>query len=340
MNGYGCHTYSLWNDAGERYWVKFHFKTQQGHQHLTNAEAEAVDRQDPRELPGGALRRDRGRPLPALDAAGPDHARARGREDALQPVRPDQGLAARRLSADRDRRDGAEPQRRRTTSPRSSTRPSARRTWCPASASRPTRCCRRASSPTPTPTATGSAPTTRRCRSTRRRCEVQPLPQGRLDAVLPQRQRQPRRLLRAELVRAARSRTARCRSRRSASPATPSRYNHRIGNDDFSQPRALFNLFDAGQKARLFSNYAAAMGGVPDAIVERQCRLLDQVHPDYGRGVREAVARGRADDAEGDPGDRGHAAARGRVARARAPGGVGASGYPARSGMSPSARHA
>ena len=71
------------------------------------------------------------------------------------------------------------------------------------------------------------------------------------------------------------------------------RYDHRIGNDDFSQPRALFNLFDDGQKARLFSNIAAAMGGVPDAIVERQCRLFDQVHPDYGRGVREAVARGR-----------------------------------------------
>ena len=67
------------------------------------------------------------------------------------------------------------------------------------------------------------------------------------------------------------------------------RYDHRIGNDDFGQPRALFNLFDAGQKARLFSNIAAAMGGVPDAIVERQCLLFDQVHPDYGAGVRAAV---------------------------------------------------
>jgi catalase len=42
MNGYGSHTYSLWNNAGERFWVKFHFKTRQGHRHLTNAEAEAV----------------------------------------------------------------------------------------------------------------------------------------------------------------------------------------------------------------------------------------------------------------------------------------------------------
>jgi catalase len=42
MNGYGSHTFSLWNDAGERFWVKFHFKTQQGHEHYTNAEGDQV----------------------------------------------------------------------------------------------------------------------------------------------------------------------------------------------------------------------------------------------------------------------------------------------------------
>ena len=42
MNGYGSHTYSFWNKQGERYWVKFHFKTQQGHRHLSNEEAEKV----------------------------------------------------------------------------------------------------------------------------------------------------------------------------------------------------------------------------------------------------------------------------------------------------------
>src|SRR5690606_31071586 len=41
------------------------------------------------------------------------------------------------------------------------------------------------------------------------------------------------------------------------------RFNHRVGNDDYVQVRALFNLFDDGQKARLCSNIAAAMGGVP-----------------------------------------------------------------------------
>jgi catalase len=39
MNGYGSHTYSFWNKMGERFWVKFHFKTRQGHKTLTNEEA-------------------------------------------------------------------------------------------------------------------------------------------------------------------------------------------------------------------------------------------------------------------------------------------------------------
>ncbi|WP_417690835.1 catalase [Roseibium sp.] len=42
MNGYGSHTYSLWNDKGERYWVKFHFKTEQGNKTYTNEQAERI----------------------------------------------------------------------------------------------------------------------------------------------------------------------------------------------------------------------------------------------------------------------------------------------------------
>ncbi|MGH1369050.1 MAG: catalase [Maritimibacter sp.] len=42
MNGYGSHTYSLYNDAGERVWVKFHFKTAQGHAHYSNAQAAKI----------------------------------------------------------------------------------------------------------------------------------------------------------------------------------------------------------------------------------------------------------------------------------------------------------
>lgn len=38
-NGYSSHTLSLWNDKGERYWVKWHFKTNQGIKTLTGEEA-------------------------------------------------------------------------------------------------------------------------------------------------------------------------------------------------------------------------------------------------------------------------------------------------------------
>ena len=46
MNGYGSHTYSLLNSGNERFWVKFHFKTQQGIKNLTDEEAEAIVGQD------------------------------------------------------------------------------------------------------------------------------------------------------------------------------------------------------------------------------------------------------------------------------------------------------
>ena len=39
MHGFSSHTYSFWNAAGERFWVKLHFKTQQGIKNLSDAEA-------------------------------------------------------------------------------------------------------------------------------------------------------------------------------------------------------------------------------------------------------------------------------------------------------------
>lgn len=45
MNGYGSHTYSLINTEGERVWCKFHFKTRQGIECLTDAaSAELIGR--------------------------------------------------------------------------------------------------------------------------------------------------------------------------------------------------------------------------------------------------------------------------------------------------------
>ena len=46
MHGFGSHTYSLINDKGERFWVKFHFKTRQGIKNLTNEEAAKIIAKD------------------------------------------------------------------------------------------------------------------------------------------------------------------------------------------------------------------------------------------------------------------------------------------------------
>jgi len=42
MHGFGSHTFSFFNAQNERFWVKFHFRTQQGIKNLTDEEAEAI----------------------------------------------------------------------------------------------------------------------------------------------------------------------------------------------------------------------------------------------------------------------------------------------------------
>ena len=74
------------------------------------------------------------------------------------------------------------------------------------------------------------------------------------------------------------------------------RYEYRAEADHYSQPRALFALFDEGHRQRLFSNIAGAMQGVPDFIVERQLDHFTKVDPAYGAGVRDAIARQGKDD--------------------------------------------
>ncbi len=47
MNGYGSHTFSLVNKDNERFYVKFHYKTMQGHKTFTDAEATELKGKDP-----------------------------------------------------------------------------------------------------------------------------------------------------------------------------------------------------------------------------------------------------------------------------------------------------
>ncbi|MGI8557159.1 MAG: catalase [Solirubrobacteraceae bacterium] len=47
MNGYSSHTFSWINEGGERFWVKYHFKSVQGTANFTDAEAKAMTAEDP-----------------------------------------------------------------------------------------------------------------------------------------------------------------------------------------------------------------------------------------------------------------------------------------------------
>lgn len=67
------------------------------------------------------------------------------------------------------------------------------------------------------------------------------------------------------------------------------RYNHRDGNDDYRQPGDLFRLMDDEQKKQLFHNIKAAMDGVPENIIRRQLGHFEKADPAYARGVAEAI---------------------------------------------------
>lgn len=76
--------------------------------------------------------------------------------------------------------------------------------------------------------------------------------------------------------------------------AVADRFDHREDDDYYSQPRALFRLFDDAQKGRLFGNIAASMQGVPDDVAERQIAHFDKIDPAYAQGViaaRKALAK-------------------------------------------------
>ncbi|AOI63592.1 catalase [Burkholderia territorii] len=67
------------------------------------------------------------------------------------------------------------------------------------------------------------------------------------------------------------------------------RYDHRQDDDYYSQPAALFRLFDAEQRARLCDNIARHIAGVPDEIVKRQLDHFHRADHAYAAGVRAAI---------------------------------------------------
>lgn len=287
MNGYGSHTYSFWNEAGERSWIKFHFKTMQGHKHFTNQEAAQVigaSRETYQEALFGTI--ERGvfpkwklfiQVMPEADAdktaynpfdltkiwphgdyplievgvmelnRNADNYFAEIEQAAFSPSNVVPGI-------------GHSPDKMLQA-----------RVFSYADAHRYRLGTHYEALPVNAP-----------------RCPVHHYHKDgsmrffRNDSGVTDAYYEPN------------SMGGPAQKPSAAEPplrisGDAARYDHRAGNDDFSQPRALFNLFDDGQKARLFANIAAAMGGVPQEIIDRQLALFAQIHPDYADGVRRAL---------------------------------------------------
>lgn len=67
------------------------------------------------------------------------------------------------------------------------------------------------------------------------------------------------------------------------------RYDHREDSDYYSQPRALFRLMSTEQQQQLFGNIARHIGSVPQEIIDQALAHFEQIDPAYAAGVRQAL---------------------------------------------------
>ncbi|MDJ0389136.1 catalase [Roseomonas sp. E05] len=286
INGYGSHTYSFWNDAGERYWVKFHFKPMQGIRNWTNEEAAAVvanDRESAQRDLYEAIERGEFprwrmcvQVMPEADAektpynpfdltkvwphadyplieAGilelnrnPEHYFAEVEQASFSPSNIVPGIG---FSPDKMLQG---------------------RLFAYADAHR----YRVGTHYEALPVNRPRCPVHNHHADGAMRFDA---PRGTDAYYFPNSfgGPQPEAAAKEPLLRIS---------------GDADHYDHRAGNDDYSQAGALFRLFDAGQRERLFHNIAAAMQGVPAEIIERQLGHFAKADPAYAEGVRRALA--------------------------------------------------
>jgi catalase len=67
------------------------------------------------------------------------------------------------------------------------------------------------------------------------------------------------------------------------------RYDHRAGNDDYTQAGNLYRLMPPDEKKRLYTAIANAMHGVPREIIDRQLAHFAKADPAYAEGVKNAL---------------------------------------------------
>lgn len=66
-------------------------------------------------------------------------------------------------------------------------------------------------------------------------------------------------------------------------------WDHREDQDYFSQPRALYELLDDAEHQRMFKRIAGELIDATEATQVCQIELFKQVHPEYGAGVEKAL---------------------------------------------------
>ena len=71
-------------------------------------------------------------------------------------------------------------------------------------------------------------------------------------------------------------------------------WNHRVDEDYYSQPGALFRLMSDTQKQALFGNTARALAGVSEPIQKLHIEHCTKADPAYGQGVTAALESQRA----------------------------------------------
>lgn len=69
------------------------------------------------------------------------------------------------------------------------------------------------------------------------------------------------------------------------------RFDHREGNDDFTQAGNLFRIMPKDEQDRLMDTIAGAMAGVPDDIVKRQLGYFRKADSAYGDGIAKRLGK-------------------------------------------------
>lgn len=67
------------------------------------------------------------------------------------------------------------------------------------------------------------------------------------------------------------------------------RYNHRVGNDDYTQAGDLFRLMSEAEQKRLIAAIVGAMQSVPQEIQIRQVQHFFMADPAYGGGMAKGL---------------------------------------------------